>query len=140
MPVNLANAFGFVFKEKNWFVKMFIGALLIFFVKVIALSMDVIHSDALPHLENLFIIDNFKGSLALILLYFGAIILLALSVWMHSTAFGYTITTIRRYMRGEEDTIPDWDSVMGKLFRRGFKYFIAAFAYILCVYIFYSHY
>ena len=66
MPVNLANAFGFVFKEKNWFVKMFIGALLIFFVKVIALSMDVVHSDALPHLENLFIKNNFKGSLALV--------------------------------------------------------------------------
>ena len=39
-------------------------------------------------------------------------------------------------MRGEDDIIPDWDAVMGKLFRRGFKYFIAAFAYILCVYIF----
>ena len=136
MPVSCVNAFKFVFKEKNWFVKLLIGALLVFFVKVIALSMDILHSDALPHLEKLFASDGYSGPIALILLYFGAIILIALAVFAHSCTLGYVITTIRRYMRAEEDIIPDWDAVIGKLFRRGFKYFMAGFVYLLALYIF----
>jgi len=128
MSPNLVNAFTFVFKQKNWFVKILIGSILFFFIKVIALSMDVVHSEALPDLSSkLLFSDGPTASLILILLYFGALALLALSVWMHATSFGYIITTIRRYMRDEEDAVPDWDEVMGKLFKRGFKAFLAFF-------------
>lgn len=134
MSINFFNAFTFMFKEKNWFVKFLIGALLFFFIKLIALAMDIIHTDTLPTLNfNLF---NENSPVMLIALYTGALLLLVLSIWMHATSLGYIITTIRRYMRGEEDIIPDWDDVMGKLFRRGFKAFIAIFIYISAISIF----
>lgn len=127
MSLNLVNAFTFVFKEKNWFVKILIGSILFFFIKVIALSMDIVHSDALPNIFDTIAQGGFAGTGVLILLYFGAIALILLSVWMHAMSAGYIITTIRRYMRNEEDAVPDWDEVMGKLFKRGFKAFLAFF-------------
>ena len=46
---------------------------------------------------------------------------------MHSMATGYLLTTVRRYMRSQDDAVPDWDEVMGKLFKRGFKAILAFF-------------
>lgn len=137
MSLNLVNAFSFMFKEKNWFVKFLIGSVLFFFIKIIAISMDVLQTESLPRFGmDLFMKDGLAAHAIVVLLYFGALILVALSVWMHSTSFGYIITTIRRYMRGEEDIIPDWDDVMGKLFRRGFKAFLALFIYTAALWIF----
>ena len=39
-------------------------------------------------------------------------------------------------MRGQEDAIPDWDGVMGKLFFRGFKFIIGLFFMSLIGYVF----
>ncbi len=128
MSLNLVNAFTFVFKEKNWFVKILIGSILLFFLKVIALSMDIVHSEALPRIGVDFLRDDGPSTyLILILLYFGAIALITLSIWMHSMATGYLLTTVRRYMRSQDDAVPDWDEVMGKLFKRGFKAILAFF-------------
>lgn len=127
MSLNLVNAFTFVFKEKNWFVKILIGSILFFFIKVIALSMDIVNSDALPNIFDTVAQGGLAGTGVLILLYLGALALIILSAWMHSMSAGYIITTIRRYMRNEEDAVPDWDEVMGKLFKRGFKAFLAFF-------------
>lgn len=128
MSLNLINAFTFVFKQKNWFVKILIGSILFFFIKVIALSTDIMHSEALPRLSTKLVLDGgIASTLILMLIYLGAIALIILSVWMHATSFGYIVTTIRRYMRNEEDAVPDWDAVMGKLFKRGFKAFLAFF-------------
>lgn len=136
MSLKFIDAFTFVFKEKNWFVKMLIGAILFFFIKIIALSMDVLHSDAIPRIGELFFNDTMRGAIVLVLLYFAAIILIVLSVWMHATAFGYVVTSIRRYMRAEENILPDWDDVMSKLFRRGFKIFVAIFVYSSALFLF----
>lgn len=128
MSLNFVNAFTFVFKEKNWFAKILIGAILFFFIKVIQIAMDVVQPDTLPAFNFAwFSSDGFFSSVVLGLIYLGALILLAVSIWMHATSFGYIITTIGNYMKSEETSMPDWDDVVGCLFKRGFKFFIALF-------------
>lgn len=134
MSLNLFDAFTYLFKQKNWFVKILIGSILFFFVKIIALAMDVFNSEALPKIGlELIHMDTWVSALAVLVLNFGALILLVFAIWMHVTVFGYLITAIRRYMRNQEDAIPDWDTVMGKLFVRGFKAFIASFIIISAI-------
>ncbi len=134
MSLNLVNAFTFVFKEKNWFAKILIGSILFFFIKIIQFAMDFVQSDSIPAFNLAMLSKGAVESLLIIaVVYFGALILLAISIWMHSASFGYIITTLGRYMKGEEDVMPDWDDVVGCLFKRGFKFFIALFVIIAAI-------
>ncbi len=133
MSISFVKSLTFMFKEKNWFAKFLIGSVLLFFVKVISLSLDVVHSDMMPKIELATITQ--KGSVSIILLYIGALFLFLLAFWMYSTVLGYMVTTVRRYMRSEEDIIPDWDDVMGKLFFRGARLAIALGVYFALLFL-----
>lgn len=134
---NLVDAFTYLFKHKNWFAKVLVGSLLFFFIKIIELAIKVLNSGDIPHLNPELLADgNFTQVVLYSLMSFGAIVLCLLSIWMSASLCGYFITAIRRYMRGQEDAIPDWDGVMGKLFYRGFKVIMGMFFISLIGYIF----
>lgn len=135
MSLKFADAFTFVFKEKVFIEKLFIGFILLFFVKMISISMDVLTSDAFPRINDLFFGNTTHGLIVLIFLYFLSIMLIIMSVWACATVFGYIITSIRRYMRAEEDILPCWAD-LGKFFNRGLKAFLAVFVYSLALFIF----
>lgn len=134
---NLVDAFTYLFKHKNWFAKVFVGSLLFFFIQVIELAIKVLNSGDIPHLNpELLASGNQMQIILYSLMSIGAVILCLLSIWMSASLGGYFITAIRRYMRGQEDAIPDWDGVMGKLFFRGFKVIMAIFFISLIGYVF----
>lgn len=133
----LVSAFTYLFKHKNWFAKVFVGSLLFFFIKIIELAIKVLNSGDIPHLNpELLAAGNLSQVIMYSLMSIGAIVLCILSIWMSASLCGYFITAIRRYMRGQEDAIPDWDGVMGKLFFRGFKFIIGLFFMSLIGYVF----
>ena len=128
MSHNIFDAFTYLFKHKNWFAKILVGSLLFFFIKLIELSIKVLNSEAMPKLDLELLSAGNPSQVALYsLMSVGAIVLSILSIWMSAVLCGYFITAIRRYMRNQEDAIPDWDGIMTKLFFRGFKVFIWLF-------------
>ena len=129
--MNFVNAFTYLFKQKNWFVKSLIGSLLFFFIKIIAFAFEIIHAELEPQQSlDLLIKNSVMPSVSIILLQLGALVLILFSVWMLASVYGYFVTTIRRFMRGQEDAVPDWDEVMSKLFCRGLKAFLALFLFM----------
>ena len=137
MSHSFLDAFTYLFKHKNWFAKLFVGSLLFFFIKLIELSIKVLNSGDIPHLNMAMLSSGNASQLAAYsLMSIGAIVLCLLSIWMSATLCGYFVTAIRRYMRGQEDAIPDWDGVMGKLFFRGFKVFMGLFFISILGYLF----
>lgn len=134
--MNFVDAFTYLFKQKNWFVKSLIGSLLFFFIKVIAFSFEIIHSEVGPSpILDSIVRHSPAPGISLFLINIGAIVLLIFSIWMLASVYGYFVTTIRRYMRGQEDAVPDWDEVMQKLFSRGLKAFLALFSFMTILFI-----
>ena len=137
MSHNYLDAFTYLFKHKNWFAKLLVGSLLFFFIKLIELAIKVLNTGEIAQLNPEILLTGTPSQIALYtLMSIGGIVLCLLSIWMSATLCGYFITAIRRYMRGQEDAIPDWDGVMGKLFFRGFKVFMGMFFISLLGYLF----
>ena len=137
MSHNFVDAFTYLFKHKNWVAKVLVGSLLFFFIKLMELAIKVLNSEAIPKLDiELLSAGNPSQITMYALMVIGAIVLCLLSVWMSAILCGYFITTIRRYMRNQEDAIPDWDGIMTKLFFRGFKIFIWMFFISVIGYLF----
>ena len=136
MSHSYIDAFTYLFKHKNWFAKILVGSLLFFFIKLIELAIAVLGSGEIPHLNpELLNVESPLQVLIYMLLNVGGVLLCLLSIWMSATLCGYFITAIRRYMRGQEDAIPNWDGVIKKLFVRGFKvmvglFFLSVFCYL----------
>jgi len=137
MSHSYLDAFTYLFKHKNWFAKLLVGSLLFFFIKLIELSIKVLGTAEIQPLNSMLgdVLSPSQYALAA-LMSVGGIALSLLSIWMSATLCGYFITAIRRYMRGQEDAIPDWDGVMAKLFFRGFKVFMGLFLLSILGYLF----
>ena len=126
MSINIAKAFTFMFKENNWLVKILIGSVLFFFIKIFQFAIDTARTNFFSPADILssFSSPNLPDAITPIAVIIGLIAMITACIWMLATALGYVVTTLGNFTK-DETPMPDWDGSIGAYFSRGLKILVA---------------